>query len=373
MESTSAKKKYSQMPAGMSHRQLQMKPFGPAKESTKVASPLSTFNLSDMSVVQPKLTIGEPNDKYEKEADQVAHQVVEKINSPAFSHDVQKKDHQGRSGVIRRKDASKSARRKLSIQLKEEDAPESSGLQLESTLRQERGKGKSLDARIKQPMEQAFQADFSGVRIHTGAAADQMNQSIQAKAFATGQDVFFRQGAYAPGSRSGQELLAHELTHVVQQTGTVQAKKIEGFSFSANAGALGKLTQPHNRDFNAIKVAYAKYEACEETEENEKLLKNQLDTICKMATAWISKHGHKNAKKTEDLTRLQAMCYADSVERMNKPIIIEDDDGYVGTMPASNQKVDWDDWDESVAKRNAVLEARKPKSKFAKLRDRAGL
>jgi len=66
-------------------------------------------------------------------------------------------------------------------------------------------------------MEGAFGADFSGVRVHTDRTSDQLNQSIQAKAFTTGQDVFFRQGAYEPGSRGGQELLAHELTHVEQQ------------------------------------------------------------------------------------------------------------------------------------------------------------
>jgi guanyl-specific ribonuclease Sa len=68
-------------------------------------------------------------------------------------------------------------------------------------------------------MGQAMGADFSGVKVHTDAQSDQLNKSIQAKAFTTGQDVFFRQGAYEPSSRGGQELIAHELTHVVQQNG----------------------------------------------------------------------------------------------------------------------------------------------------------
>ena len=68
-------------------------------------------------------------------------------------------------------------------------------------------------------MEQAFGADFSGVKVHTDGQSDQLNQSIQARAFTTGQDIFFRQGQYDPGSKGGQELLAHELTHVVQQNG----------------------------------------------------------------------------------------------------------------------------------------------------------
>jgi Domain of unknown function (DUF4157) len=66
-------------------------------------------------------------------------------------------------------------------------------------------------------MGQAMGTDFSRVRVHTDGQSDRLNRSIQAKAFTTGQDVFFRQGAYNPGSRGGQELIAHELTHVVQQ------------------------------------------------------------------------------------------------------------------------------------------------------------
>jgi hypothetical protein len=68
-------------------------------------------------------------------------------------------------------------------------------------------------------MGQAMGADFSGVKVHTDSQSDQLNKSIQAKAFTTGQDVFFRQGAYEPSSQGGQELIAHELTHVVQQNG----------------------------------------------------------------------------------------------------------------------------------------------------------
>jgi hypothetical protein len=68
-------------------------------------------------------------------------------------------------------------------------------------------------------MERAFGADFSSVKVHTDAEADTLNQELNARAFTTGQDIFFRQGEYSPGSGSGQKLIAHELTHVVQQNG----------------------------------------------------------------------------------------------------------------------------------------------------------
>ncbi len=61
--------------------------------------------------------------------------------------------------------------------------------------------------------------------MHSDARADGLNRSLSARAFTTGQDIFFKQGEYNPGTSGGRELLAHELTHVVQQNGSaVQAK-----------------------------------------------------------------------------------------------------------------------------------------------------
>ena len=98
---------------------------------------------------------------------------------------------------------------------------------IESSIKQERGKGRPMPDHVRGSMEQAFGADFSGVKVHTDTRADHLNRSIQARAFTTGQDVFFRQGEFALGSKRGQELLAHELTHVVQQNGNaVQPKSL---------------------------------------------------------------------------------------------------------------------------------------------------
>jgi hypothetical protein len=80
-----------------------------------------------------------------------------------------------------------------------------------------RGGGQPLADATRKAMEQAFGADFSGVKIHTDSRADRLNRSVQARAFTTGQDLFFRKGEFNPGDHAGQQLLAHELTHVVQQ------------------------------------------------------------------------------------------------------------------------------------------------------------
>lgn len=90
---------------------------------------------------------------------------------------------------------------------------------IEHSIDMARGGGHGMDHGTRARMESAFGADFSGVRIHTDAQADSLNRSLSARAFTTGHDVFFRHGEYNPGTSSGRELLAHELTHVVQQNG----------------------------------------------------------------------------------------------------------------------------------------------------------
>lgn len=81
-----------------------------------------------------------------------------------------------------------------------------------------RGKGERLPQATRQFMENAFQADFSNVQIHTGQQAAAMNTDVQAKAFTYGSDIYFNHHEFQPHSPEGQHLLAHELTHVLQQS-----------------------------------------------------------------------------------------------------------------------------------------------------------
>ncbi len=174
---------------------------------------LADFNISSPPpLIQPKLAIGAPGDKYEQEADRVAQQVVQRLNAPQV----------GRPGpeasVQRQTPEDEELQMKPMLQMRgNARAGGQASPDLEYAINQARGGGQSLDTGLQRSMGQAIGANFSGVRVHTDAQADQLNRSIQAKAFTTGQNVFFRQGAYQPGSRGGQELLAHELTHVVQQ------------------------------------------------------------------------------------------------------------------------------------------------------------
>ena len=87
-----------------------------------------------------------------------------------------------------------------------------------ATLRRRRGHGAPLPADVARSMGEHLQRDLSDVRVHADAEADTLSRSVQARAFTLGSDVYFTAGAYNPRSAEGQHLLAHELTHVVQQS-----------------------------------------------------------------------------------------------------------------------------------------------------------
>ncbi|MDF5723006.1 MAG: DUF4157 domain-containing protein [Rhizonema sp. PD37] len=183
--------------------------------------------------IQAKLTIGAPGDKYEQEADRVASQVVNLLNAPVAQQsdkDLQREEVSTEDDLKMKSEVNtiqlheiieeeEELQMKPMVQLQSSAGGMTATPEVETSIQQARGGGQSLADNIREPMEQAFGADFSGVKVHTDAQADLLNQSIQAYAFTTGQDVFFRSGEYQPGSPGGQELIAHELTHVVQQSG----------------------------------------------------------------------------------------------------------------------------------------------------------
>ncbi|MBD2449267.1 DUF4157 domain-containing protein [Nostoc sp. FACHB-152] len=201
---------------------------------------------------QAKLTIGQPGDFYEQQADSVARQVMQRIAQsgnrqsiqrqqapeeeelqmkPLEINTLQRQQAPEEEEELQMKSLDSSILQRQEVPQEEEELQMKPLVQrqgggamaatsdLETSINQARGGGHLLGNDIREPMEQAFGADFSGVKVHTDTQSDQLNKSIQARAFTTGQDVFFRQGEYNPGSRGGQELLAHELTHVVQQNG----------------------------------------------------------------------------------------------------------------------------------------------------------
>jgi hypothetical protein len=105
------------------------------------------------------------------------------------------------------------------------DDPESDDAKMqaiEQKINAKKGSGRPLNNQVKADMEGSFKHDFSEVKIHNDKESAELCSALNAHAFAIGNDIFFNSGKYDPESDAGKELLAHELTHVVQQSGTVQ-------------------------------------------------------------------------------------------------------------------------------------------------------
>ena len=99
--------------------------------------------------------------------------------------------------------------------------------EMESRLAARRGNGQPLQGNVRGFMEDRFGADFSGVRVHAGPEAAGLSHQIQAQAFTHGSDIYLGTGRYEPGTDAGKRLLAHELTHVIQQgKATTQGKTV---------------------------------------------------------------------------------------------------------------------------------------------------
>ncbi|MBW4635574.1 MAG: DUF4157 domain-containing protein [Iphinoe sp. HA4291-MV1] len=173
--------------------------------------------LRSPTPIQAQLKIGEPGDKYEQQADRVAAQVMQRMQAPASitaREEAIQRQEKGEQEEVMQKSQEQTIQRLEISQLN----PKSQALtELETSIQRAREGGQPLAKSVQKPMERAFGADFSQVKVHTDAQSDRLNRSIQARAFTTGQDMFFQQGTYQPESRTGQELIAHELTHVLQQ------------------------------------------------------------------------------------------------------------------------------------------------------------
>jgi uncharacterized protein DUF4157 len=144
--------------------------------------------------IQAKLTIGASNDPLEQEADRIADQV---LAAPA---------HLAVSGALPR------IQRFAGQPAGQTDTAPASVDRVLASL------GQPLDTTLQQDMEQRFGYDFSQVRVHSGGAAEQSAREVNANAYTAGHDIVFGAGQFVPGTHEGWRLIAHELTHVVQQS-----------------------------------------------------------------------------------------------------------------------------------------------------------
>jgi hypothetical protein len=163
--------------------------------------------------LQARLTIGAVDDPLEHEADAVAEQVMrapDPASGPVETRLSRKCDTCEAEEKVQAKPAAHH-----------HDSDDEAPAAVDEALRQP---GRPLDEPTRAMFEAKLDTDLSGVRVHTGLAADKSARSVNAVGYTVGQDVVFADGRYAPGSHDGQRLLAHELAHVVQQGGGEKPK-----------------------------------------------------------------------------------------------------------------------------------------------------
>jgi phage-related protein len=215
--------------------------------------PMPLRNGEGRHTIQPSLKIGRPGDKYEQEAESVANHVVmapsnaapalamspAPASEAAFQMKVEEEEEtlqmmpfaestsllqlssmEEEESIQLSPDFSKTIQRQEeeeeSIQLSA-DGTATTSPDISSQITQSKGSGQALPAPVQAEMGSKIGADFSGVSIHTDSQAVGMSNALGAQAFTHGNDVYFNEGKYQPESSQGKHLLAHELTHTVQQ------------------------------------------------------------------------------------------------------------------------------------------------------------
>ncbi|MDV3353861.1 DUF4157 domain-containing protein [Leptothoe sp. LEGE 181152] len=243
--------------SGLGHRGgsggqlLTLKQQASERTEAKEAPPILHELLgTPMLKIQPKLKIGGPNDKYEQEADRIADQVMRmpepqiqrqvdleeadedivqaKLRSAQTPPAIQCKCTQCEEEETIQPKATPLMQRQVESEEEDEETLQTKELpgstpevtpNTQTQINTLRNLGKPLPKSLRAFYEPRFGMDFSGIRIHTEPSVNKIASSLNARAFTLGQDIFFSQQEFQPETTSGKQLLAHELTHTIQQVG----------------------------------------------------------------------------------------------------------------------------------------------------------
>lgn len=181
-------------------------------EATPAPRAAEPGKSNDHRRVQTSLKLSDPGDAAEREAVATARAVM-RMPEPVVSP---------RARVPMLAARAPSAAPAPSKAPKDEVSPE-----LTAEIKSLAGSGRPLSHDTRSFLEPRFKANFAGVRVHTGGKAENLATRLGARAFTFGKDIFFNAGAYKPDSPEGMELIAHELTHTIQQREVVQRDVIQ--------------------------------------------------------------------------------------------------------------------------------------------------
>ena len=181
--------------------------------------------------IQMKMMVNRPGDKFEQEADKMADKVM-RMPAPATTVNDDRLQRQPDEKVQKKEDdrlqKAPTTDEKLQkkeddkLQRKSSDGTSAVGVSTQSAIQNKTTGGQPLSGDVRSYMEPRFKADFSNVRIHSDPESASLSNHLSARAFTYQNHVFFSRDQYQPGTSEGKQLLAHELTHTIQQGHAVQ-------------------------------------------------------------------------------------------------------------------------------------------------------
>lgn len=244
------------------------------------AKPLNKRPLNQNKIMT-KLKIGKPGDRFEQQADRVADAVMRMPDQQAEHRSVEKE-----KGIIQMKSGEEEEELQMQTKVEEEEElqmqqidEEEETLQMKcekceeeekmrmapaiqmsdngtafatgemvDQINSSKGHGRPLSSDTQQEMSTKMGADFRDVQVHTDSRAVEMNRALRAKAFTVGNNVYFNAGLYAPRSNQGKHLLAHELTHTIQQSGDKRIQRAPALGAAAPAAANWRVVPNNHQD-----------------------------------------------------------------------------------------------------------------------------
>jgi hypothetical protein len=320
-------------------------------------------------LIQPKLTVGPVGDRYEQEADRVAEQVLAMpvvVRPPAngghAQRQLEEEEVQPKSlglprplaasitSLIQRQEDEEEVQTKPAAQYpisniqRRGDGGFEAGPALEGRLAARKGGGSPLPGDVRGFMEPRFGADFSGVRVHTGGEAAQLSKDLSAQAFTHGQDIYLGSGKYDPGTTAGKRLLAHELTHVVQQNaGQVTAVQDRPFVQRASLTSSGDF-QSKLADFTGVLVQVAKllddYNAIADDTSKYQDRLNILHQLDGKIYEWFKTHPSPDLSKSPDAKVLKDLLEESEAEHQEIIHAIKTDKSVLPIDPTDLEKAD---------------------------------
>jgi hypothetical protein len=254
---------------------------------------VNVFDPKNTVSVQPKLQINQPGDKYEQEADAMADRVMRMSDTETL--------YSTSSNVVQRKCAHCEKEEEETLQKKESghEAVSVAPAIVHNVLNS--STGKSMDNSTRSFMEQRFRHDFSTVLIHDDSVAHQSSKDINALAYTYGSHVVFGAGQFQPKTYAGKRLIAHELTHVVQQQANFKNAPVQR---DVKAYYKEQTEATPNFNFSGGSSSYEKHSA--EAQKLHDALKGLIDAgrVAEVKStsnemAWFAANHKKNAQLEE--------------------------------------------------------------------------